>query len=127
MNLGGYNGSHGDHVGGLFVFLHLLAGPYLLIWLEVRAFRKSEAQSFLALVMLVLLGLPACYYSYEIIKEAFRATGVFKFQFSVLGIGILGFPIALGWEAYKRGWISRLMDKPKSKKKRKKIKVAVPP
>jgi hypothetical protein len=127
MNLGGYNGRPGDGFITLIYFLYLIAGPYLLIFLEGRAFRKAEAQSIPALIILILLGLPACYYVREIMTEINRGIGLFKFQCVVLAIGTIGFPIALGWEAYKRGWISRLMEKrSKSKKKQKKIKVAKP-
>lgn len=125
MNLGGYSGGNGSHLFQWLWLIYFLAGPYLLLWLEFRSVRQSEAQSGMALVMLVILGLIACYIGVDV-AHAFPFFGKFgAFQFYLTRIAAVIFPFALGWEAYKRGWLTMMREKMKGKKKKKKRKLKV--
>lgn len=122
MNLGGYSGGGGMHLFGVLLLIFIFVGPYMLLWLEVRAFRHSEAQSNIALAMLILLGVAGCYCVYHREVFSFFAIWLIRFQLLLLQIGVVAWPFTLGWEAYKRGWLTMLMEKMKGKKKRKKRK-----
>ncbi|HQR07243.1 MAG TPA: hypothetical protein PLN21_10500 [Gemmatales bacterium] len=124
MNLGGYSGGGGNWLAWL-ILLYFLIGPYWLLWLEVRAFRHSEAQSSITLFMLIVLGLLAVYMGSDE-RHAFPfIRGFSEFQFNLTRIAAVIFPFALGWEAYKRGWLTMLREKMQGKKKKKKRKKVV--
>ena len=108
----------GNPVLGLLLLPLFFGGPFVLLWLEVRAFLKSEAQSWLPLAILIVLGVLACVYGFVSLWEFGRITGFMKTHLVLICIGAIGFPITLAWEAYKRGWLEKLTTKPKKKKKR---------
>jgi len=120
MNLGGYSSGGGMQWLGVLLLLFLFVGPYLLLWLEVRAFRYSEAQSGMALGMLLLLGVSACYCLYHREVFSFFAIWLVGFQLFLLQISVVAWPFTMGWEAYKRGWVTVVREKMKGKKKRRK-------
>ena len=107
-NLGGSSG--GARLIDIVLLIAFLAGPYVLLLLEVSAFRKSEPQSIIALILLILLGLPACYFGYEVLKEIPRTTGLLRVHLLFIVLGALAFPFTLAWEAYKRGWLTKWWD-----------------
>ncbi|MFT3882972.1 MAG: hypothetical protein QM703_25370 [Gemmatales bacterium] len=120
MNLGGYSSGGGMQWIGMLLLLFLFVGPYLLLWLEVRAFRYSYAQSNMALAMLLLLGMAGCYCLYHREVFSFFAIWLVGFQLLLLQISLVAWPFTVGWEAYKRGWLTMLREKMKGKKKKKK-------
>ncbi len=107
----------GNPVLGLLLLPLFFGGPFVLIWLEVRAFLKSEAQSWLSIALLIVLGVLACYYGFGSLWEFGRITGFMKTHLVLVCIGAIAFPITLGWEAYKRGWLEKLMTKPTKRKR----------
>ncbi|MFT3882971.1 MAG: hypothetical protein QM703_25365 [Gemmatales bacterium] len=112
-----FNG--GNPVLGLLILPFFLAGPFVLIWLEVRAFLKSEAQSLPLFALLVLLGGLAGFYSIGTGWTEFNRTmGFTKIHLVASGIGFVACPIVVAWEAYKRGWLSQWTKKTKKKKRR---------
>lgn len=111
-----FNG--GNPVLGLILLPFFLAGPFVLIAIEVRAFLKSEAQSLPLVGLLVLLGVLAGFYSIVTgFTEFNRTMGFTKMHLVASWIGFIASPIVVGWEAYKRGWLSQ-WKKPKKKKRR---------
>ncbi len=104
---------------GVLLLLFLFVGPYLLLWLEVRAFRYSYVQSNMALAMLLLLGVAACYCLYHREVFSFFAIWLVRFQLLLLKISVVAWPFTLGWEAYKHGWLTMLREKLKGQKKKK--------
>jgi hypothetical protein len=107
----------GNPVLGLLLLPLFFGGPFVLIWLEVRAFLKSEAQSWLPVALLIVLGALACIYGFISMKEFGQITGFMKTHLVLICMGAIAFPITLGWEAYKRGWLAKLTTKPKKKKR----------
>lgn len=122
MNLGGYSSGGGMHLFGVLLLIFIFVGPYLLLWLEVRAFRQSEAQTNMALAMLILLGVSACYCVYHSEMFSLFAIWLLRVHLLLLQIGVAVWPFTLGWEAYKRGWLTMLREKMKRKKKKRKKK-----
>jgi hypothetical protein len=104
-NLGGGGSRGGFNLLGWIYLLVAVFGPYLLVWLEVRAIRKAEAQSLFALVVLVLLGSVACYYNFDAARELSSSSGLTGFHLLIVLLGAMAFLPALGWELYKRGWL----------------------
>lgn len=111
--------NYGNPIIGLLLLPFFLAGPFVLVWLEVRAFLKSEAQSLTILALLVLLGVLAGYYSIGTgFTEFNRTMGFTKFHLLVSWIGAMACPIVVGWESYKRGWLSHWKKRVKKKRRR---------
>lgn len=109
----------GNPVLGLLILPFFFAGPFVLIWLEVRAFLKSEAQSLPLLGLLVLLGVLAGFYTIGTGWTEFNRTmGFTKMHLVASGIGFVASPIVVAWEVYKRGWLSQWTKKTKKKKRR---------
>jgi len=107
----------GNPVLGLLLLPLFFGGPFVLLWLEVRAFLKSEAQSWLPVALLIVLGALACIYGFVSMWELHQISGFMKTHLVLVCISAIAFPITLGWEAYKRGWLEKLMTKPKKKKR----------
>lgn len=125
MNLGGYNGGSGQHLLGVLLLIFIFIGPYLLLWLEVRAFRHSEAQTGMVFCMLILLGVPACYCAYRANELALIPFWFLGFQLMLMKISVVALPFTLAWEAYKHGWLTKLMTTKKNKKKKKQHRIEV--
>lgn len=104
-NLGGGGSRGGFYLLGWIYLLIAIFGPYLLVWLEVRAIRKADAQSLFALILLIILGSVACYYSIDAARELSRTSGLLGLHILVVLLGAIAFLPALGWELYKRGWL----------------------
>lgn len=114
--LASFNG--GNPVLGLILLPFFLAGPFVLIAIEVRAFLKSEAQSLPLLALLVVLGVLAGIYSIGTgFTEFNRTMGFTKVHLVASWIGFLASPLVVGWEVYKQGWL-RQWRKPAKKKRR---------
>ncbi|HQR07242.1 MAG TPA: hypothetical protein PLN21_10495 [Gemmatales bacterium] len=112
-----FNG--GNPVLGLIILPFFLAGPFVLIVIEVRAFLKSEAQSLPIVALLVLLGVLAGYYSIGTGWTEFNRTmGFTKMHLVASFIGAMACPIVVAWEVYKRGWLSQWTKKTKKKRRR---------
>ncbi|MBL8822686.1 MAG: hypothetical protein JNJ77_08880 [Planctomycetia bacterium] len=112
----------GNPVLGLLLLPVVFAFPLVLTWIEFRAFRKSEAQSLFILILLLIMG---CIGGYAVITGGFaefnRVSGFWKGWMALLFVGLLAFPITVGWELYKRGWLRKwFIPEAKSKKKKKK-------
>lgn len=116
MIFASFNG--GNPVLGLLLLPFFFAGPFVLIWLEVRAFLKSEAQSVLLLLVLLALGILACFYGYGSAKEFQQITGFLKVHLIVAWIGGVAFPFTLAWEVYKQGWLNKWTAAGRKKKKK---------
>jgi len=110
-----FNG--GNPVLGLILLPFFFAGPFVLLWLEVRAFLRSEAQSILILGLILLLGVLACFYGYGSLREFHQISGFMKTHLIFAMVGAIVFPIALCWEAYKQGWLSQRTKKTKKKRR----------
>jgi hypothetical protein len=108
----------GNPVLGLLLLPLFFGGPFVLLWLEARAFLKSEAQSWLSLALLIVLGGLACIYGFGSMKEFGQITGFMKTHLILAYLGAIAFPVTLGWEAYKRGWLSQWMKPAKKKRRR---------
>lgn len=108
----------GNPVLGLLLLPFFFAGPFVLIGIEVRAFLKSEAQSVLLLLLMMALGILACFYGYGSAREFQQITGFMKGHLLAAYLGAIAFPFAATWEIYKQGWLSKLTTIPKKKKKR---------
>ena len=103
--LASFNG--GNPVLGLLILPFFLAGPFVLIVIEVRAFLKSEAQSLPLFALLILLGALAGYYSIGTgFTEFNRTMGFTKMHLLASWIGAIACPLVVAWEVYKRGWLS---------------------
>lgn len=86
----------GNPVLGLLLLPLFLAGPFVLLWLEVRAFFKSKAQSWLTIALLIVLGVLACFYGFGSMWEFGRITGFMKTHLILVYLGAIVFPITLG-------------------------------
>ncbi len=116
MMFASFNG--GNPVIGLLLLPLFFGGPFLLIWLNIRAFLKSEAQSILILLLIVVLGALAGFYAIGSINEFGRTLGFWKTHLIAAWIGAAGFPVAAGWEVYKQGWLSKWVAPTKKKQRR---------
>lgn len=116
--LASFNG--GNPVLGLILLPFFLAGPFVLLAIEVRAFLKSEAQSLLVLALLLVLGGLAGYFSISTgWSEIKRMTGFTRIHLLASWIGFLACPIVVAWESYKQGWLSQWKKSTKKKRRRK--------
>lgn len=117
----------GNPVLGLLLLPLMFAFPLVLAWIEFRAFRKSDPQSLFILILMLVMGSFASYVTLTGgLAEFNRVSGFAKAWMALLFIGLLVFPVALGWEIYKRGWLSKWFNpetKPKKKKKRMRLDV----
>jgi len=107
----------GNPVLGLLLLPLFFGGPFVLLWIEVRAFLKSEAQSWLPVALLIVLGALACIYGFVSMWELHQISGFMKTHLVLVLVGAIAFPITMGWEAYKRGLLEKLTTKPKKKKR----------
>jgi cytochrome bd-type quinol oxidase subunit 2 len=104
----------------LFLFPIVLPMPALMLWLEVKAFRRSEAQSIRTIVaMLMMIGI-ACLYLYPFhFPRLSRPVGFFQIWYLLLWLAVVLAPITLVWEAYKYGVFAEWMAKQKKARKKK--------
>lgn len=104
----------------LLLFPIVLPMPALMLWLEVKAFRRSEAQSIRAIVaLLVMIGI-ACLYLYPFHFPRFsRPVGFLQVWYLLLWLAVALAPITLVWEAYKYGVFAEWIAKQKRARKKK--------
>ena len=119
--LASFNGG-GNLVIGLILLPFFLAWPWAMLFFEVRAFLRSEAQSILIFLGLLLAG---TYAGFMLIPGSFtefsRTTGFWKGWMISLMLATAACPIVLGWEAYKHGWIKAWWKPTKKRKRRKEL------
>lgn len=105
---------------GLLLLPFFLVGPFVMIGLIVRAFLKSDPQSLFLLVLLLIMEVFAGYLVFTIgFNEFSRVSGYWKSWTIALMASFVVCPFALGWEAYKRGWLNRWIYPEKKTRKRK--------
>lgn len=118
MLLASFN--YGNPVIGVLLLPFFLALPWAMLFVEVRSILRGEALSRTLFVLLLLMEGLALYLAWiGVFHGLSMVFGFWKTWALALLLATSAAPFILAYEAYKNGWLDRLIHPPRKKKKRK--------
>jgi hypothetical protein len=111
--------NHGNPVIGWLLLPIMLVMPWIMLWIEVRSVLKGEALSKMSFFVLLAYECFAAWLAWRgVFADIAMLFGFWKTWVWALLLATAAAPFILAYEAYKHGWLNRVLYPPKKKRQR---------